>query len=167
MPINKKMIFCWILVIIWASFIFFMSNMNTEESNGKSKATLNDVVEKTVNTTNKLGITDKHPSQSKMKQVIDKFNYPFRKVAHASEYFIFTILVINALLNSGVRGKKIILISILICFMYSCTDEFHQTFVSGRTGQFSDCLIDTLGGVFGCLVYKIIIKINKLRNKHI
>ena len=41
-----------------------------------------------------------------MKQVIDKFNYPFRKAAHASEYFIFTILIINALLNSGVRGKK-------------------------------------------------------------
>lgn len=30
---NKKLIISWVLVILWAGLIFFMSNMNTNESN--------------------------------------------------------------------------------------------------------------------------------------
>ena len=93
---NKKTI-SWIIVIIWAIVIFIMSSMNTNESNNSSKHVINNVVEKTVETTNGLGITDKHPSKNKMDQAIEKLNYPLRKVAHASEYFIFTILILIAL----------------------------------------------------------------------
>lgn len=67
MPKNKTLIISWILVILWVCFIFFMSGMDTTESNAKSKGTLNEIVEKTVETTNGMGITDKHPSESKMK----------------------------------------------------------------------------------------------------
>lgn len=163
---NRKIISCF-FVILWAGVIFFMSSMDTNESNGKSKTIINDVVEKSVETTNGLGITDKHPSKSKMEQIIDKLNYPLRKVAHASEYFIFTILILIALKNSGVNGIKMFVIALIICFIYACTDEYHQTFVNGRTGQFSDALIDTLGGLISCLMYSFIIEINKFRKKHI
>ena len=77
--------------------------MDTNESNGKRKTIINNVVEKSVETTNGLGITDKYPSKNKMDQVIEKLNYPLRKAAHASEYFIFTILILIALKNSGVK----------------------------------------------------------------
>ena len=43
--------------------IFIMSGMDTDESNTKSKETLNGIVEKTFETTNGFGITDKHPSE--------------------------------------------------------------------------------------------------------
>lgn len=102
-----------------------------------------------------------------MQQVIEKWNYPLRKVAHASEYFVFTILILVVLKNSGVSGVKMYVIASIICFIYSCTDEYHQTFVNGRTGQFSDVLIDTLGGFISCIIYNIIIKINKCKKKHI
>ena len=94
---NKKAIINWTLVIIWASVIFFMSSMDTNESNSKIKTVINDIVEKSVETTNELGITNKQPSESNKKKVIDKLNYPLRKAAHASEYFIFTILILIAL----------------------------------------------------------------------
>lgn len=142
-----------------------MSGMNTTESNSKSKGTLNEIVEKTVETTNGMGITDKHPSENKMKEFIDKYNYLFRKFAHASEYFVLTLLLIFALKNSGVVGNKIFIFALLICFIYSCTDEYHQTFVVGRTGQFSDCLIDTLGGFIGCTLYYLIYKLIKFKRK--
>lgn len=163
----SKEITSWIIVIIWATVIFIMSSMNTNESNGKSKTIINEVVEKSVETTNGLGITDKHPSKYKMQQVIEKWNYPLRKVAHASEYFVFTILILVVLKNSGVSGVKMYVIASIICFIYSCTDEYHQTFVNGRTGQFSDVLIDTLGGFISCIIYNIIIKINKCKKEHI
>ena len=149
---NKKTI-SWIIVIIWAIVIFIMSSMNTNESNNSSKHVINNVVEKTVETTNGLGITDKHPSKNKMDRAIEKLNYPLRKAAHASEYFIFTILILIALKNSGVIGNKRFIIALGICFIYACTDEYHQTFVNGRTGQFSDTLIDTFGGFVSCLMY--------------
>lgn len=66
-----------------------------------------------------------------MNQVIENLNYPLRKFAHASEYFIFTILILIALKNSGVKGNKKFIIALVICFIY--TDEYHQTFVNGRT----------------------------------
>lgn len=164
---NKKAIINWTLVIIWASVIFFMSSMDTNESNSKSKTVINDIVEKSVETTNELGITNKQPSESNKKKVIDKLNYPLRKAAHASEYFIFTILILIALKNSGVKGNKMFIIALGICFAYACTDEYHQTFVNGRTGQFSDTLIDTFGGFISCLMYTFMMKINKIRKKHI
>lgn len=164
---NTRIVIYWILTAFLAGFIFFMSSMDTNESNGKSKTIINEVVEKSVETTNGLGITDKHPSKYKMQQVIEKWNYPLRKVAHASEYFVFTILILVVLKNSGVSGVKMYVIASIICFIYSCTDEYHQTFVNGRTGQFSDVLIDTLGGFISCIIYNIIIKINKCKKEHI
>lgn len=163
---NKKAIINWTLVIIWASVIFFMSSMDTNESNSKSKTVINDIVEKSVETTNELGITNKQPSESNKKKVIDKLNQPLRKVAHASEYFIFTIFILIALKNSGVKGNKKFIIALFICFIYACTDEYHQTFVNGRTGQFSDTLIDTFGGFISCLMYSLMMKISKIRKKH-
>ena len=65
-----------------------MSNMNAKESNSGSLSTINGVIEKSVNVTNDLGITDK-PSDKKIKQISKKLNHPLRKVAHASEYFMF------------------------------------------------------------------------------
>lgn len=98
-----------------------------------------------------------------MKQVISRLNKPFRKLAHASEYFVLSLLLINALKNSGVKGKRIYFFAIMFCFDYACSDEFHQLFVEGRTGQFCDVIIDTLGAVIGTIVMHIIFKI--LNNK--
>ena len=86
---------------------------------------------------------------------LKKLNYPLRKAAHASEYFVFTILILIALKNSGVKGNKKFIIALVTCFIYACTNEYHQTFVNERTGQFSDTLIDTFGGFISCLLYDL------------
>lgn len=145
------MVISWILVIIWASVIFFMSSMDTNKSNKESKSAINQVIQKTVDTSSELGIIDKVqvPTEKKKKETVEELNQPLRKVAHASEYCVFTILLTIALSNSGLKGKKIFIIALAICFIYACSDEYHQTFVKGRTGQFSDSLIDTLGGAIG------------------
>ena len=163
--LNKRIIISWLLVLIWTTLIFCMSSMDTNESNTKSKGTLNEIVEKASETTKGMGITNKHPSENRMKEFIDKYNHLFRKFAHASEYFILTILLLIALKNSGVVGRKIFIIALLICFLYACSDEYHQTFVNGRTGQFSDTLIDTFGGMISCIIYLLISKINFKRRK--
>ena len=51
--------------------------------------------------------------------------------------------------------KKIFIVSILLCILYSCTDEIHQLFVSGRSGSIIDVMIDCIGIILGTFVYKL------------
>ena len=37
------------------------------------------------------------------------------------------------------------------CLLYAATDEYHQTFVPGRSGRVSDVLVDLLGSAIGTL----------------
>lgn len=162
---NKKKIISFLLVIIWMLLIFLLSSMNSNKSNEKSMNTIDTIINNTLDITNGTGLTDKHPTQKKKQSVIESINKPLRKVAHASVYFVLLILVINLLRTYNMNLNKSILIAIIICFIYAITDEYHQTFVEGRTGQFSDVLIDTLGAIIGAFIYKILniifIKIKK------
>lgn len=40
-------------------------------------------------------------------------------------------------------------VTYILCFFYACTDEWHQTFRSGRSGSFRDVMIDSIGMVLG------------------
>lgn len=43
-------------------------------------------------------------------------------------------------------------IAVLICFLYSASDEFHQTFVPGRYGTWKDMIYDGTGWAAGILL---------------
>lgn len=55
--------------------------------------------------------------------------------------------------------KHPLTMSILFSFLYACTDELHQIFVPGRSAQFRDILIDTLGASFGATITYLTIKL--------
>lgn len=46
-----------------------------------------------------------------------------------------------------------LLISTLLCTGYAITDEFHQSFTTGRFSRPADVILDTVGAVFGILLY--------------
>ena len=60
---------------------------------------------------------------------------------------------------------EVIVYSILLCIIYACSDEFHQTFIQGRSGEIRDVIIDTLGALTGVLVTILVIKILNRNNK--
>lgn len=128
---NKKLVLAWLLLVLWMIFIFYMSSCNGNVSSGQS-GTIAYVLH------NILGIN-----------YSDKLIFIIRKCAHVSEFFILGILVIN--LVSKYNVKHIYLISFIICVLYSSSDEFHQLFVPGRSGQVTDVLIDLIGVVLGLL----------------
>ena len=45
------------------------------------------------------------------------------------------------------------LIAILLIFALASFDEYHQSFVDGRTSDFKDIIIDSIGGTCGILFY--------------
>ena len=67
-----------------------------------------------------------------------------RKATHFGEYFALTGLWWWAL-RTRVGGRRALLPAVAIAVGYAMTDEFHQTFVSGRTGTPRDVLIDSAG----------------------
>ncbi len=67
-----------------------------------------------------------------------------RKLAHFGEYFALTVLWWWAL-KTRIGSQRALLPAMAIAIGYAMTDEFHQTFVSGRTGTPRDVLIDSAG----------------------
>ena len=140
---NKKIIISWLLLILWMAFIFYMSSCNGNVSSDQS-GTIAYVLH------NILGIN-----------YSDKLIFIIRKCAHVSEFFILGILVIN--LVSKYNVKHIYLISFIICVLYASSDEFHQLFVPGRSGQVTDIFIDMIGVVLGLSIFCLIKYFKSLR----
>lgn len=83
-----------------------------------------------------------------------------RKSAHFTEYFIFSLIVFQAIRGS-LKGWRLrwALLALAIVACYSATDEFHQIFVPGREASPWDSLLDTFGASVGQLVLWIWIKV--------
>lgn len=71
-----------------------------------------------------------------------------RKVAHFTIYLVLGLVSYLALPRQWSVKKKMTLI-VSLCFIYAITDEFHQSFVPGRSPEVRDVLIDTLGSSVG------------------
>ena len=177
MKLSLKQIFYGVLVIVWMMLIYLFSSMNGVESHQKSKELIKKVVpsnnmatieppvqkENSQNTaiSNKNGNEEIKQIKSK-KQIINDLDGPIRKLAHACEYAILAILIMLLIFKIKRAQKlKYSLVSLFLCFLYACTDEFHQRFVPGRGSQFSDVLIDTAGSLIGIILIWIIIGIIK------
>lgn len=150
-----KIILLLILAITWMTLIFKLSGMNSKNSNGKSTDIISLFIEDTLDITNEYGITSSHPTDEKLDKAASLINAPMRKVIHASVYFVLAFFVM-IFLNIVFDHKKYLLtliLTLIMCASFAASDEFHQTFVKGRTGQVMDVLIDSAGAVVGTLFY--------------
>ena len=150
-----KITFVLICAVLWMVCIFKLSDMNSQKSNRKSSDIIALFIEDTLDITNEYGITNSHPSDSKLARVSNLINPPLRKVMHASVYFVlafFIMLLLNIVFNHDYYVLSLIL-AIVLSSGFAMTDEFHQTFVVGRTGQMMDVIIDSLGAFVGIMFY--------------
>lgn len=100
-------------------------------------------------------------SSLKTNNVGAPFNLPdfiLKKTAHISEYSILAILFFRALYQTfpNYKIQKIFQLSFVLSFFYALTDEYHQSFVYGRTATLRDILIDTFGICLGLYFVKLI-----------
>ena len=133
---NKKLNI--VLLVLWMIFIFIMSSFDAPQSDGQSGLIVN-IVNSVIHTSN-----------------IDLLTTIIRKLAHLTEYFILGLLMINCLKDYKIN--KVYILSVVFSFIYAITDELHQTFISGRSGEVRDIVIDTIGALIGVLIYKYIRK---------
>ena len=142
-----------ILVLLWMVMIFLLSNEETVKSSKKSDGLIIRSVEL---------FTGKSLSVQEKEKVLKYLVFPVRKCAHLSLYLILGILVISLLREYMVIDTKLVLLSLLICFLYACSDEVHQLFVPGRSGEVRDVLIDTLGACLGVSFYYVVFRKKKM-----
>lgn len=79
-----------------------------------------------------------------------------RKLAHMTEYFALAIAVSFPLYVYGVHGIWLMLLAGIICVGFATGDEYHQSFVSGRSPSFRDVGIDSFGVFWGIILVRII-----------
>ena len=97
-------------------------------------------------------IFNKNVSDEKLEEIKESFSLIVRKLAHVTIYLILGILVFLYLNEYNINYKHLIMLSILICFIYAISDEIHQLFIPGRSGEIRDVLIDTLGSFIGSIL---------------
>ncbi|MDX6631137.1 MAG: hypothetical protein QOH00_3383 [Gaiellales bacterium] len=73
-----------------------------------------------------------------------------RKLAHVTEYFVLTALLLRALRRSGLTPA--VLAATGVALAYAASDEWHQSFVPGRTATPRDVAIDGLGIALAAIV---------------
>ncbi len=80
-----------------------------------------------------------------------------RKIAHVFEYFILTFLLYRAFKGSFVTNVfHLFVYPAVFSFFYAASDEFHQSFVQGRSGSIRDIFIDTVGILGFYMVLKVL-----------
>jgi VanZ family protein len=128
----------WLPVLLWMSFIFWMSTETFSSQNTSS------IIEPVLRLF--------APSLST--ESIHMIHGAIRKSAHVTEHFILGILLFRAFRggSKGLHARQWAFSSLLVVLLYAASDEFHQSFISARTATLSDVCIDTLGGTLAQVV---------------
>lgn len=155
MKLKIKRVILIIAIILNCSIIFYFSNQVSNTSSKQSSRVVEII-------SNMFPIIKnmEEPQKTHMKENI--LTPIIRKTAHFSIYTILGILTINLMLT--IKNKKmyeILIFALIFCVFYAITDEFHQSFIPGRSAEIRDVLIDSSGALVGILVTLGIIKITR------
>ncbi|MCD7777073.1 MAG: VanZ family protein [Clostridiales bacterium] len=150
---KKYKILLWILIIIMLAVIFAFSCQSSEKSVALSRA----VAQEQQNITAKIVETD-------TTEINDFIVKHIRSMAHCILYLCLAILVFMQCRFYGLKPVYAFVLSLLCCFLYGLTDEFHQRFTEGRTSCMEDVIKDTFGAFVGstlCCIKEKLFKIFK------
>ena len=145
------------------ALIFLLSSQNAAVSSGTSGNVIRLIV----------GIFypefDNLPA-AEQTEIVASLQFLARKSAHFSIYMILGVLSFLAVISY----EKLLFVLRLtvsgsVCLLYAASDEIHQLFIPGRSGEVRDVMIDFSGAVLGIalstLVFLLICRIKKKRTE--
>ncbi len=155
----KRVIF-GILIVINCATIFYFSHQEADNSSKQSSRVV-EIISNIIPAIKNM----QEPNKTILKEEI--LTPVVRKTAHFSIYAILGMLAINFMLTiKNIKTINMSIYALAFCFIYAITDEFHQTFIAGRSGELRDVLIDTSGAFIGILfVITITTIMKKLKNR--
>ena len=141
--LNKKLpVF---LTVIWICIIFSFSIQSGTKSEQVSDGLGQLIIEHST-----PEVTEKFTDLSVLEwKTFHKF---IRKCAHLTEFFILGILASISTFGTNRKYKNCMIF--LLCAIVAILDEAIQLFVPGRSGQWTDVLLDCGGGLTGMSVFR-------------
>ena len=157
----KKLIriFLWIMVFVTMATIFHFSHQPAK----KSSKTSHTIAKKIVNT------VSKNKTQKEKKKLEKKVNDTLRTLAHFSLYFILGLFLMSAMIMSFGHKKSFVylfVLSMILILMYALSDEYHQSFIPGRSAQLIDIVVDFSGGLLSSIIVLLIAQKKLKSNNH-
>lgn len=78
------------------------------------------------------------------------------KLHHFSAYLVMSVLAWRSMRHLVKSPIILALVSVIFCSLYGVSDEWHQSFVDGRSSDIFDWVADTCGAIVGVfLVYNL------------
>lgn len=148
--LSKRQIVFLVLSVLFASMIFCFSARNGVESTEDSY-TVGMEFGRIIHPDFK-----NWPEEAQL-AFAAKVDHPIRKLAHATEYAVFAMLLCGVWLDARRKRKLSALFAWGTATVYAATDEFHQLFVPGRSGQVKDALLDSCGAAVGVLLLMFVL----------
>lgn len=138
---KVKCVFAHVLVAAWMIVIFCFSAQPGEESADLSGG-ISHMFMSILNQVFALGW-----DESYVLEMAGVWDFPIRKLAHMTEFGILAVLIFVAIqyYNKINTVKKRYIFAWLGAVCYAATDEFHQLFVQGRSGNLFDVCVDSFG----------------------
>ncbi|MBR5535642.1 MAG: VanZ family protein [Clostridia bacterium] len=154
-----KRIVLWVLVISCMSTIFIFSHQSAEVSHDLSNTLLYKILD-TVGVFNDM-------QKSARIEAAEFLHFLLRKLAHFSIYAFLGMLV-YLLMRSGYEIKNALSLTFapVVCVVYAISDEVHQLYIPGRSGEVRDVLIDTAGAAVGILITATVYILLQRRRKN-
>ncbi len=153
-------IFRTITVILLASWMLLIFSLSAEtaETSSKTSGRL-----KTVIIALFFEDFDELP-KSEQDALSHKIQFYVRKTAHFTIYGILGVLAFLSIVTYKKLSFKLrTVLPLFFCILYSVGDEFHQTFVNGRSGELRDVFIDSCGALLGIAFAALIVKLCKFK----
>ncbi len=152
--LSANFVLSVLVALAWSVVIFLFSAQDGNESSGLSGQIITTLC-------NLFGYT---PDSN----ALDFISFCIRKAAHMTEFGLLGLLVLNAIYLGFGAFKGIYPSAFVIASIYAASDEIHQLFVPGRSGQFTDWLIDNAGILLWLIITWGIIKVisSRKQDKH-
>lgn len=119
--LSKPILHSWLWAVLWCGLIFFFSSIPNYTGKEVNFETLSGILE-----------------------------FSLRKFAHLFEYAVLFILLYRAVQLTWQEVPPVhFLLSFSLTVLYAISDEVHQSYIFGRSGNGFDVFVDTLGALGG------------------
>lgn len=136
------------LTLLWMGVIFWFSANNSTDSAALSGELLKKLLAVLVPRWKQMDAAERT-------RLLTKLHHGFRKLGHFTEYGVLGMLLTATVHRLFIQNSRLTLpkaeiwLPALLALCYAATDEYHQTFVSGRSGELRDVAIDFSGACCG------------------
>jgi VanZ family protein len=145
--------YSWLPAVLIMLIIFYFSSKPADLSD-QSSLTITHTMVNIYET-----ISNNQLPEVKRIETVYSLDHIVRKTAHFIEYAMLAAAFAFHFTLWTKRKRYRWFLPVLLAGIYAATDEYHQTFVEGRSGQLSDVLLDTAGAITGVVIFVLLMSL--------